>query len=284
DIQARNLLESLLKWVASGDLKLSAEDKRGTLGQILARDCPRDGLPSEATPPPPLQETDRFVAGDVDRPADQVPSADPAPKAEERKLWLGVLEAEEGERLKSLRASIDAFQAHEMPTRFDINRLLVSALQAQITLLRMSRVFPASAARGGLNLTSAASHGPTMELARELRLCWRALGVTDFTLTALLRHALPAAGQRTSISRGELFAGVLPRLRRGVDPKALKALATEGSVFAADIQTWNLLRSVRKWIASGDLTLSSEDEQGRLGQLLATDWTRPPGSRMPPRT
>lgn len=149
--------------------------------------------------------------------------------ADERKLWLEVLEAEERERLRSLRANMSALAANEAPTRYHINALLVSALQAQVTLFRMSRVFPDLSFGRRLNRVRALRHEPTVLLAGQLRRCWRELGLTDATLRALLSLAVKAAGTRTASRRELLFSELVPGLRRGVDPNAQRALAAEGA-------------------------------------------------------
>lgn len=152
-----------------------------------------------------------------------------ASAAEERNLWTAVLEAEERGRLESLRARMKTLEAKESLTRYQVNALLVSAIQGQVTLLRMSRVFPERAATRLLSLSSAVRHSPTVSLAGQLYRCWRALGVTDPTLEALLRHAVSDAGNRTWKHREDLFSNLTPKLRRGVDPKAHAALEAEGS-------------------------------------------------------
>ena len=143
--------------------------------------------------------------------------------------WTSVLEAEENERLKSLRANMKALESGETLTPNQINSLLISAVQGQVTLFRMSRVFPETTANRRVNLTSAVRHGPTLELACQLHRCWRALGVTDSTLKLFLRHAFSFAGAWTLHAREELFSSVKPNVRTGVDPKAQDALAAEGS-------------------------------------------------------
>lgn len=142
---------------------------------------------------------------------------------------MAALEAEEYERLESLRASINALELKETPTRYQFNAVLVSALQGQITLWRMSRVFPAPSGGKRVDISLALRHGPTLELAWRLRHCWRALGVTDGTLEVLLQQALIAVRASTRDIRAELFSEVSPHLQRGIDPKARAALEAEGS-------------------------------------------------------
>ena len=149
--------------------------------------------------------------------------------AEERTLWTAVLEAEENERLKPLRANMKALESGETLTPNQINGLLVSAVQAQITLLRMSRVFPEAAANRRVDVTSAVRHGPTMELASELRLHWSALGVTDSTLKLFLRRAIAFVGSYTRRDREQVFADTKTNFRYGVEPEAKNALAAEGA-------------------------------------------------------
>ncbi|PHJ22976.1 hypothetical protein CSUI_003174, partial [Cystoisospora suis] len=264
-VEAWNPLKSVQQWVASGDLKLSFEDQRGALGSVIARDG-RGHSPSGEFKAP--RETARVAASDVDSPADQMPSAAPVPTAvlhdhdppqmsagfphlvlsnevaqglsrhdytrsrvataEERASWTEVLEAEERERLTLLRSCVDAFEVEGTPTRSQVNDLLVLAIQGQVALMRMSRVFPEHALKRSLSLTHAAYHSPTMALACELRRCWRILGVKNSTLKIVLRHAIAAAGKRTWDIRENLFLGLVPNLRRGIDPKAREALAAEG--------------------------------------------------------
>ena len=149
--------------------------------------------------------------------------------AEEWVAWVASLEAEEQERLESLRASIDAFESEETPTHSHLNAVLVSALQGQATLLRASRVFPERAASKRVDMSRALRHGPTVMLACQLLRCWSVLGVTDSTLKNLLRQVFNAVGARSRIARGELFMDLVPHLRSGIDPKAQAAFAAEGS-------------------------------------------------------
>lgn len=149
--------------------------------------------------------------------------------AGERKLWISVLEAEERERLRSLRASASAFESQAAPTAEHMNALLVAALQGQLTLFRMSRVFPQSGASKSVDVSRAALHGPTAALARRLRQCWGSLGVTDSTLKLLLRDAVTAVGIQSRMARVKLFLDLIPHLRRGVNPRTHEALAAEGS-------------------------------------------------------
>lgn len=122
-----------------------------------------------------------------------------------------------------------AFEAAESPTRCQINALLVSALQAHVTLFRMSRVFSERAATKHLSLTLAVRHSPTVALACELRRCWSALGVADSTLKAFLQLAVVTIGSQTRTTRVKFFLDLMSHVRRGIDPKAQKALAAEGS-------------------------------------------------------
>lgn len=148
--------------------------------------------------------------------------------ADERNSWTATLEAEEHERLRSLRASMAVFEAGPL-TRFRVNELLVLALQGQVTLLRMSRVFQDRTAAKRIDLCRAVGHGPTLALAGELRRCWKALGVSDTTLKVLLRLAVVTIGTQTRETRVALFLDLRPRVMRGVDAKAGEALAAEGS-------------------------------------------------------
>lgn len=141
---------------------------------------------------------------------------------------MATLEAEEHDRLLSLRASMIAFEAEGTPTRPQLNALLVSALQAQVTLMRMSRVFPNLTSSKRTDVTVALSHGPTAALARELHRVWHVFGLTDPTLRDLLRHSVFAVGELTRRSRSKLFPALIPKLRKGVDPNVLPGLAAEG--------------------------------------------------------
>lgn len=151
------------------------------------------------------------------------------PVADERRLWIRVLEAEERERLESMRASLSAFESQADPTAEHIDALLVAALQGQLTLFRMSRVFPKLGASKCVDVSRALRHGPTAALACQLRRCWGALGVTDATLKSLLREAVTAVGIQTRSARVKSFSVLIPNLQRGVDPNAHEALAAEGA-------------------------------------------------------
>ena len=149
--------------------------------------------------------------------------------AEESKTWVAALEAEENERLESLLASINAFEAEETPTQSRVNALLVSALQGQLTLMRMSRVFPERKATKRLDVSRALRHRLTLELASRLHRCWRSLGLTGSTVKQLLREAFTAVGAQTRTARVKLFSDLIPTQGRGIDPKAHVALEAEGS-------------------------------------------------------
>lgn len=119
-------------------------------------------------------------------------------------------------------------RAEERPRREQINALLVSVLQAQATLLRMSRVFPDLSASRRMSAVAALDHGLTVALARQLHRSWRALGVTVSTQKVILRDALLTVGKQTTTRRKELFLGVQSLVRKGIDPKAHQSLAAEG--------------------------------------------------------
>lgn len=140
-----------------------------------------------------------------------------------------MLEAEELERLDSLKARISEFGADETRTPSQINALLVAGLQAQITLMRMSRVFPRRASSRTVDVASALAHRPTAGLARELYHCWKALGLTKTTLKDILTQVVSAIGKQTLTARGGLFVDLQPGVWRGVDPKAGMSLMAEGS-------------------------------------------------------
>lgn len=143
-------------------------------------------------------------------------------------MWMATLEEEERDRLDSLKASISVFETKKTPEPQQINALLVSALQAQVTLMRMSRVFPNHSLSRSTHVSSALSHEPTAALACELHHCWKTLGVSGPTLEVFLRDAVFAIGEQTRRARGKLFANLLPR-KRGADLKAHTYLAAEGS-------------------------------------------------------
>lgn len=143
-------------------------------------------------------------------------------------MWLATLESEERDRVDSLRASIDAVAAAEMPTPDRVNALLVSALQAEVTLMRMSRVFPDAAATKRTDVAKALGHPPTAALAYELHRAWKALGVSDPTVAVLLRQVMRTVGEQTRSARVKFFVHLLPKLQRGVDPNAHKSFAAEG--------------------------------------------------------
>lgn len=149
--------------------------------------------------------------------------------ADERPAWLATLEAEERQHLESLRESIGALAKEEKPRPRQINALLVSAIQAQVALMRMSRVFPDRASTRRTDVNRALGHGPTAALARELHRGWKALGVSDPTLEVLLRQVVLTIGDRTRTARANLFVDLVPDLRKGVDPGAHRSLAAEGA-------------------------------------------------------
>lgn len=139
---------------------------------------------------------------------------------------MSSLEAEETERLQSLAACMTAFEAD--PTADRIDTLLTAAFRSQITLMRASRVFPDRPGCRGVDVGLALSHPLTAALARQLHGCWKGLGVTSSTLSALLRRVVSNVGSQTRAPRAKLFVGVVPSLRRGVDPEAQVAFAAEG--------------------------------------------------------
>lgn len=147
----------------------------------------------------------------------------------ERVLWVATLETEERERLQSLKASMGGLEREGAPAPEQINALLVSAFEAQTTLLRMSRVFPARSDNRRLDLEKALKHRPTMELAWQLYRCWRALGVTAATQKLILRDALLAASTKTASIRSRLFVNLQKNWKRGIDRNAHAGFAAEGS-------------------------------------------------------
>ncbi|PHJ18803.1 hypothetical protein CSUI_007370, partial [Cystoisospora suis] len=149
--------------------------------------------------------------------------------AGERMSWLRILEAEERDRLESLRASMDALKTESTPTSVRVNALLVSALQAQITLMKISRVFPDHAVSRRVDPTRALRHGATVALASELRRCWDFLGVTERTLKGLLWLSLNAISRQTLPDRQELFPDIGRKPRhKEPQPKPEEALVAEG--------------------------------------------------------
>ncbi|PHJ15058.1 hypothetical protein CSUI_011131, partial [Cystoisospora suis] len=172
---------------------------------------------------------------------------------EESDLWIHDLEAEEMERLHSLAATRTAFEAD--PTTDRLNDLLTAAFRSQVTLMRASRVFPDRPGCRGIAMGPALAHSATAALAGQLRDCWRALGVTSPTLSALLRGVVATVGSQTRASRAKLFVDLVPRVRRGVDPKAQEAFVAEGEAFAAALNTWAPLQILQLWVAQGDLKL-----------------------------
>ncbi|PHJ15497.1 hypothetical protein CSUI_010692 [Cystoisospora suis] len=191
--------------------------------------------------------------------------------ADERASWLAVLEAEELQRLDFLSATVDAFETEERPTSEKASDLLVSVLQAETAVLRMSRVFPSGTRRRGMNTLEALGHAPTAALASLLGRCWRALGVSDFAQKNLIRSALSGVGAESAAHRKSLFAGVQQRRRSGIDPKAPGSLAAEGRVLADYIRAWHPLQRFREWYREGHLIMSPDDERSILGQMISKE-------------
>lgn len=127
-----------------------------------------------------------------------------------------------------LSASLRQLEGEEAPTPAQINALLVAALQAQITLMRTSRVFPKRYLPKELDVTNALGHGPTAALACELYKSWKALGVTGHTLKSLLLQAVFTVTKLTEKARSKLFEAVLPKVRHGIDPRARESFLEEG--------------------------------------------------------
>ncbi|PHJ16629.1 hypothetical protein CSUI_009554 [Cystoisospora suis] len=143
--------------------------------------------------------------------------------------------------------------------------------------MRASRVFPQRGSGKCTNVRRALRHGATASLASQLHLCWKALGVTPSTLKTLLQEAVFTAGARTRSTRGQLIVGLVPSLRRGVDPQAQAAFESEGPVFAAAVASWNPLSLLRQWTDDGVLKLRKEDKEGLLGRFLDGASSIPPG-------
>lgn len=148
---------------------------------------------------------------------------------EERRLWLATVEAEEQDRLRSLTAGTDALAAEKALVPHRVNALLVSALQAQFTLMKVSRVFPGPMSTKCMDVQKASGHGATASLAHGLHRAWNTLGVAGPTLEALLRRVVLTVSEQTRTARARLFIGVQPSMSRGVDPEARTSLAAEGS-------------------------------------------------------
>lgn len=151
------------------------------------------------------------------------------PAAEERKLWTEALEAEEDERLQSLEASMQALLAQERPTSEQVGRVLVSALQAQTTLIRSTRIFPLLADCNRIDKSQALKHRQTAKLACELHRCWGALGVTVTTREFILRKALLTVGTMTWKARADLSVRLDRKKRTGIDAGAHAAFVAEGT-------------------------------------------------------
>lgn len=147
---------------------------------------------------------------------------------EEKSSWLILLEAEERQRLQSLSASLDAFGSQRQPTPAQVNDLLVSALQGQTTLMRMSRVFPAFKANRLLDAEEVLHHPLTCALAGHLRRSWTLLGVKDSAVGVLLRRLLASALSRRRL----VFSQVqpLPDAHQTAGPasKARQRFAVDG--------------------------------------------------------
>lgn len=149
--------------------------------------------------------------------------------AQERAAWLASLEQEENERLSALVAAAHAFEVEQPPALARVNSLLIAAFQGQVTMMRASRVFHARSSGSCTDITQAMAHDPTAALAHRLYHCWRVLGVTRPTLKALLRQVVYTVGSETRRARAGFFVGLMPDLRRGIDPKAHAAFVAEGS-------------------------------------------------------
>ncbi|PHJ16816.1 hypothetical protein CSUI_009367 [Cystoisospora suis] len=190
---------------------------------------------------------------------------------EEVTLWTEVLEAEEQAKLASLRSRRTAFETGEMRTPSETRALLAAAVEAQFTLMKMSRIFRDRAGHKRVNLREASSHIPTLALAGELSRSWKALGVTEPTLKILLPLIVITLGTNTRPERAAVFRLLKPRVTKGVDPPAQRALVAEAAVFASAIAEWDIIVDAKSWMASGNLKLRAEDSSGALGELIAPD-------------
>ncbi|PHJ14820.1 hypothetical protein CSUI_011370, partial [Cystoisospora suis] len=148
--------------------------------------------------------------------------------AEEERMWTAMLEEEEGDRSRALRSAMDAVEKEETPTERQLSALLVSMLQADVTLMRMSRVFPDPLSRTMTSATNGLRHSPTCELASQLHRAWQTLGITKPTVVAVVQHVVSAVGKLTARERVVLFKGVIPDHLRGTDLPALASFTAEG--------------------------------------------------------
>lgn len=142
---------------------------------------------------------------------------------------MKTLEAEERARLQALTARIDALVAEQRPTPGQIDELLVSALQAQATLGRSTRLFPLSSDSRRIDKARALAHGPTTALGGQLYRCWSALGVTAATQRVLLEKVLLSVGTETSKARAGLFPHLGVKWRKGIHAETHAAFAAEGT-------------------------------------------------------
>lgn len=143
-------------------------------------------------------------------------------------MWTPTLETEERERIRSLRVAMNALQSGDRPTSDQVDELLVSALQAQATLIRSTRLFPLLNDSRRLDKARALNHIPTTELACQLYRCWRMLGVAAATQKVLLREVFMTIGTTTGKARAQLFGGLTKNWKKGVDAKAHAGFAAEG--------------------------------------------------------
>lgn len=150
------------------------------------------------------------------------------PTVEEKHVWLTAMEAEANDKLACLTASMSALDPQK-PTSEQLNDVLSSAFQGQLTLMRMSRVFPDRRAVRRVQVSQAMAHPPTAALARRLHHCWKVLGVTEFTLKAILRKVVFTVGRQTWTVRERVY---VDRARRSPQEQASQThevLAAEGS-------------------------------------------------------
>ncbi|PHJ16321.1 hypothetical protein CSUI_009864, partial [Cystoisospora suis] len=303
-VQSWSPLAAMQVWMTSGDLHLSAEDRRGVLGRFLAEEIPvqtSKGLsqapannPDTGGPLSPPEFSRTHTRRDEGMQYLRLSNAVALSlsrndfafcrlaTADEQHLWMSSLEEEEDQTLRSLSASMEAIQG-ENPTVEQIDSLLIAAFQGQLTLMRASRVFPHRFSTKRVSVFFAAGHHKTAELACQLHKCWSHLGVSGSVLQSILQQCVFSAGTQTREVRLRLAGGVSPSRRRGIDPKAQAAFAAEGKVIFVEpvrctspalrttIATWKPVAKLREWLSNGYLSLGAEEKSGILGRFLAEE-------------
>lgn len=105
--------------------------------------------------------------------------------------------------------------------------LVASAVSAQFTLFRLTRVFSQKVESKRLDAAKALRHGPTANLVWQLHRCWKVLGLSSRTVFFFLRECAWSIGGVTMTGRWELVSRLEP-VTTGVDPAALSAFVEEG--------------------------------------------------------